>query len=61
MQGMIPPQDFARIMALPIDARRDLLEYLGSIPVAAGDVERLLRALAPKPGAVSKLPADQAA
>lgn len=46
IQLTINPVDFARLMALPQTDRRDVLEFLGSTPLSAGEAATLVRRLA---------------
>lgn len=61
MQTCIAPSDFARIMALPVAMRHDVLEFIGSTPISSSEVGRLLRALGESipPREPSKVPAKR--
>lgn len=61
MQLTISPTDFARVMALPNSLRHDVLEFLGSTPVAAGEVERVVRSLTARGAAKEHLAGSEAA
>lgn len=42
----IRPETFAKLMRLPISQRADLLEFIGSTPVADSEVINLIEKLA---------------
>ena len=43
MKITIEPTDFARMMALPLRERHDLLEFLGSTPISPAEAGALVR------------------
>lgn len=40
------PETFAQLMRLPVPLRADLLEFIGSTPVADGEIRSLIERLA---------------
>lgn len=48
MKSRLDPSIFARIMALPLSLRHDVLEFLGSTPVAPLSAEMLIATVAVK-------------
>ncbi|WP_175570498.1 hypothetical protein [Vannielia litorea] len=40
------PETFAQLMRLPVQLRADLLEFIGSTPVADGEIIALIERLA---------------
>ncbi|WP_213546096.1 hypothetical protein [Vannielia litorea] len=42
----IKPETFAQLMRLPVTLRADLLEFIGSTPVADGQILSLIEKLA---------------
>lgn len=49
MKIRLEPSVFARIMSLPNSMRLDVLEFLGSTPVAPNSVEALVASVAVRP------------
>lgn len=61
MHVSISPTDFARIMALPVALRHDVLEFLGSTPVDAENVDQLVRSLTARVAANERRSAGRSA
>lgn len=50
MLGNIEPTVFARIMSLPNSVRHDVLEFIGSTPVASKSIEQIVASVTERQG-----------
>ena len=56
MHNQIDPTDFAKVMSLPATVRHDLLEFLGSTPMAPAETGQLIRRFLARTGVLLSQP-----